>query len=164
MSKWHKIWLYSVSTEGLIGMAWWLTSAFTLEDAAPFLRALRFLTAIGVLLVSVCICNRRRSDALFIGIIGGITMGVGILLLLLYGGMDDPTFGGDTAMNILSCLWTALPLAFAVRTLVLVAGTWDDSRSRHRIACGLVAILFLGMTVLILTGQMLHFVHLSPVE
>ena len=85
-----------------------------------------------------------------------------MIFFLLYGGMDNAAASGaDTAANLLMLVWTALPLCFFVRAAVLVGATREDtSRARRRPLLVASVVLLAWLVVLVLTGQMMHFVHL----
>ena len=110
----------------------------------------------GVFLLAWGIVRRRGGDAHFLRAVGGVLLLCGVVLFVLYGGMEDTTAAGaDTAMNLVLCLWTALPLVCLIRTAVLCGGA-------HRPALWIpVALLAVWLVVLLATGQLLHFVHLA---
>ena len=165
MKKTKKAVLYLLATAALIGVAWWLQSGLEPKSAEPFLRALRPALGVGALLLAVGICRKHGADALFCGIVGGCTLLAGIVLFLLYGGMDDVTAAGtDMAFNLISCLWTALPLAFLVRTAVVTAAVREDGRRPLRAVRIAALALAVWFAVLLAAGQMLHFVHREPVD
>lgn len=157
-----KLLVYATCTAVVIAFSWWLQAGITLADAGGILRALGWLIVAGVLLVGVGIFLRRGADAVFADAAGGVTLAAALTLFLLYGGMDNTAAAGaDTAANLLSCLWTALPLCFAVRTLVLAFGTREGSRRQYRAALLAAVVLLLWLAALIACGQLLHFQHLE---
>ena len=162
MSRTAKAAVYLVCTAAFIGLGWWLQA--TLDDltAAAVLRAVRWLLFVGVALVGVGVYRRRGADACFLGVTGGAALLLWMIFFLLYGGMDNAAASGaDTAANLLMLVWTALPFCFFVRAAVLVGATREDTdRARRRpLLIALIALL-VWLVVLVLTGQMMHFVHL----
>ena len=149
MTQSKKTGLYCLLTAALTAVSWWLQAPVTLANPAPFLRALGAAAVTGVFLLAWGIVRRRGGDAHFLRAVGGV-------LFVLYGGMEDTTAAGaDTAMNLVLCLWTALPLVCLIRTAVLCGGA-------HRPALWIpVALLAVWLVVLLATGQLLHFVHLA---
>ena len=161
MSRYAKAVVYLVCTAVLIGLGWWLQTSLAVLTVAAILRALRWLLYSGVLLAGIGFYYRHGADALFFGGIGGALLLMWLVLFFLYGGMDNATaVGADTAANLLMLIWTALPFAFFVRGAVLVGATRDDASRARRLLQGAVAFLTVCFASLILTGQLLHFVHL----
>ena len=162
MSRIVKAALYLALTAALIGLSWWLQSALTAISVAAILRALRWLLYSGVVLLGVGVYLRRGADAVLFDILGGGALIAWLVLFLLYGGMDNPTAAGaDTASNLLMLLWTALPLATLIRAAVLVAATRaHEPPTRRRPLMFALAALIAWIIVLVIAGQMLHFVHL----
>lgn len=162
MSRTIKAALYLALTAALVGLSWWLQSALTVISVAAILRALRWLLYIGVVLLGVGVYLRRGADAVLFDVLGGGALFAWLVLFLLYGGMDDPTAAGaDTASNLLMLVWTVLPLAILARAAVLVAATRaDEPPTRRRPLTVALVALIAWMIVLVIAGQMLHFVHL----
>lgn len=156
MTQSKKTGLYCLLTAALTAISWWLQAPITLDDPAPFLRALGAAAVTGVFLLAWGIVRRRGGDAHFLRAVGGVLLLCGVVLFVLYGGMEDTAAAGaDTAMNLVLCLWTALPLVCLIRTAVLCGGA-------HRPALWIpVALLAVWLVVLFATGQLLHFVHLA---
>lgn len=154
--------LYLTLTAALIALGWWLQAGLTVISVAVILRALRWLLYSGVLLLGVGVFLRRGADALLLGIVGGGALAVWLVLFLLYGGMDNPAAAGaDTACNLLMLVWTAVPLATLIRAAVLIAATrTHEPPARRRPLMITLAALIVWMLVLVIAGQMLHFVHL----
>ena len=162
MSRFAKWIVYAVLTALLCGISVWAQAGpFTDPDpSAGFVRGVLVLFAVGIILLGTGLFLRKGTDALFFDIVGGITLLAGIILFLRFGGMEDATaVGGDTAINLLSCLWTALPAAFLIRALVIALSTRDDRRACRRIAGWVTAVLVAGFIALLVTGNMLRFVH-----
>lgn len=160
MNEYHRGWLYAVATAGVLGFSWWLQAGEMEADA--FSLALSWLLAAGVLLLGGGIFLRRGSDALFLDCLGGVTLAAALILFLLYGGMESVTDpGAALGANMLLCLWTALPLAFVMRTLALGFSA-GASRGRHHPVAWVAVGLFLALLVLICTGEMLSFVNMKP--
>lgn len=165
MDRFKRTLTLSAVTAGLIFLSWWLQSQVTVQSPEGFLRALSCLPGAGVILLGTGIFLRRGATAVFLDVVGGVTLAAGLTLFVLYGGMDDPTaVGADTGINLVLCLWTALPVCFAVHTLVLGLGSREDTRVRRRIAGWTPVALFAWILVLLFSGQMLHLVHAKPVE
>ena len=145
----------------ITGLSWWLQSGLTLDDAAPFLRALRWALLIGALLLGLGITRRRQSGALFHTLAGGITLAWAIVLFVLYGGMENMTAAGtDTALSLLSCLWTALTVACSVRAIIVCClYRAEEPSARNRILCYVAVILLAVVLVLVFSGVMLRFFH-----
>lgn len=162
VSRYAKAVVYLVCTAALIGLSWWLQAGLDPLTADAVLRALRWLLYSGVVLAGVGFYRRRGADALLLGVIGGGALLLWVILFFMYGGMDNATAtGADTAANLLMLTWTSLPLAFFVRCAVLVGAARDEvSRARRRPLQIAAAALALWMIVLVLTGRMMHFVHL----
>lgn len=162
MSRFRKTIVFAVLTAALLCLSCWLQADVGLTDPAPFLRALAWLPGVGVLLLGVGIFLRRGSTAIFLDAVGGVTLAAGLVLFVLYGGMDNVTApGADTAVNLVLCLWTALPLCFTVYTLVLGLNTRDDSRARRRLSSLIAVGLAVVLLVLLVSGRMLNLVHLK---
>lgn len=156
MTQGKKTGLYLLLTALLTAVSWWLQTPITLEDPAPFHRALSWVAIAGVVLLAAGIVRRRGADAWFLMAVGGVLLLCGAVLLVLYGGMENASApGADTAMNLMMCLWTALPLCFLIRTAVLCGG------ARRSWLWLPVALLTVWLVVLLVTGQVLHFVHLA---
>lgn len=162
VSRVAKAALYLTLTAALVALSWWLQAGLTALSAAAVLRALRWLLYSGVLLLGVGIFLRRGADALLLGGIGGGSLLTWLVLFLLYGGMDNAAAtGADTASNLLMLAWTAVPLALLIRSAVLIAATRaHESSARRRPLTLALSALIAWMVVLVLAGQMLHFVHL----
>lgn len=162
VSRVAKAAIYLTLTAALIGLGWWLQAGLTGISVAAILRALRWLLLSGVVLLGVGVFLRRGADARLLGIVGGGSLVVWLVLFLLYGGMDNPAAtGADTACNLLMLAWTALPLATLIRAAVLVAATRaDEPPTRRRPLTVALVVLIAWMIVLVIVGQMLHFVHL----
>lgn len=153
----RKAGLYCFLSVALLLLSWWQQAPLTLEDPAPFLSALSWLTVAGVVLLAVGILLRRGADARFWQALGGATLLCGLVLYWLYGGMEDSTAAGaDVAMNLLMCLWTLLPLACLIRTGILCFG------AHRKPLLWLWLLVMTGLVVLLLTGQLMHFVHPDP--
>lgn len=162
MSRFKKTMLLAALTALLLCLSGWLQADIGLTDPAPFLRALTWLPGVGVALLGTGIFLRRGRTALFFDAVGGVTLAAGLVLFVLYGGMDNVTApGADTAINLVLCLWTALPLCFTVYTMVLGFGTRDDSRVRRRLAAAVAAGLALWLLGMLVSGQMLQLVRLK---
>lgn len=162
MTGYRKAWLYAAVTAGLIGLSWWRQSGVSLDSADGILRALRWLLLGGVVLLSSGIFLRRGMDAVFLDTVGGVTLAAALILLLLYGGMENTAApGADTAANWLLCLWTALPLVFWIRTLVLA---FSAREGRGRWVAVAAVTLAIWMAVLLFSGNLLSFQHLSAEE
>ncbi len=162
MSRVAKAAVYLPLTAALIGLSWWLQAGLTAISAAAVLRALRWLLYGGVVLLGVGVFLRRGADAALLGGVGGGALIAWLVLFLLYGGMDNPAAAGaDTASNLLMLIWTALPLVTLIRAAVLVAATRaHEPPTRRRPLTVVLAVLIAWMIVLVIAGQMLHFVHL----
>lgn len=162
VSRVAKATAYLTLTAALIALGWWLQAGLTVISAAAILRALRWLLYNGILLLGVGVYLRRGADAVLLGSVGGGALLVWLVLFFRYGGMDNPAAAGaDTASNLLMLIWTALPLATLIRAAVLVAATRaHEPPARRRPLMLALAALVAWMIVLLLTGQMLHFVHL----
>ena len=151
--------LYMLATAAFIGVGWWLHSGLVAMEVAAVLRALRWLLLVGVALISGGVLLRRGADAVFLDTVGGVALLAWLILFVLYGGMEDAAVSGtDTACNLLMLLWTALPIGFLVRTLVLAAGNREDAKPR-RLVWWLTGALVAWLLVLFAIGSMLHFVH-----
>lgn len=162
VSRVAKTAVYLVLTVALIALSWWLQAGLAVISVVSVLRALRWLLYSGVLLLGVGVYLRRGADALLLSGVGGCALVVWLVLFLLYGGMDNAAAAGaDTASNLLMLVWTVLPLATLIRAAVLVAATRaDEPPARRRPLMIVLAALIAWMIVLVLAGQMLHFVHL----
>lgn len=162
MSRITKATVYLVLTAALIALGWWLQAGLTAISVAAVLRALRWLLYSGVVLLGVGVFLRRGADAVLLGSVGGGALIVWLVLFFLYGGMDNPAAAGaDTASNLLMLVWTALPLATLIRAAVLIAATRvDEPPARRRPLMVALAALIVWLIVLVIAGQMLHFVHL----
>ncbi len=162
MSRFKRSMVFAAFTAALLCFSWWLQADVGLADPAPFLRALVWLPGAGILLLGLGIFLRRGSTALFLDIVGAVTLVSGLTLFVLYGGMENTYApGADTAVNLVLCLWTVLPLSFVVYTLILGLNTRDDSRPRRRFAAGISVALAAWLLLLLISGQMLHFVRLE---
>ncbi len=154
---------YLVLTAVLIAISWWLQAGLTALSVEAVLRALRGLLYSGIVLLGVGVFLRRGADALLLGGVGGAELVLWLVLFLLYGGMDNPAAAGaDTACNLLMLAWTALPLAMLIRAAVLTAATraHEPPARRRPLIIALIALVA-WMAVLVIAGQMLHFVHLQ---
>lgn len=153
----RKAGLYCLLSAALLLLSWWRQAPLTLEDPAPFLSALSWLTVVGVVLLAVGILLRRGADARFWQGMGGVALLCGLVLFWLYGGMEDSSAAGaDVAMNLLMCLWTLLPLGCLIRTGALCFG------AHSRPLLWLWLLVMAGLVVLLLTGQLMNFVHPDP--
>lgn len=154
--------LYALATAVLLGISWWLQSGIAADGAAGFSQALSWLLLMGVLLLGIGIFLRRGGDALFFDGVGGITLALAVLFFLLYGGMDTPADAGAVlAVNVLLCLWTALPVVFGVRTLVLGFSSEAACGRRHPVAW-LAGALLIVAVLLLFTGQWLPLIEMKP--
>lgn len=162
VSRVAKATVYLVLTAALIALGWWLQAGLAAISAAAVLRALRWLLYSGVVLLGVGVYLRRGADARLLGGVGGGALIVWLVLFFRYGGMDNAAAAGaDTASNLLMLVWTALPLATLIRAAVLIAATrTDEPPARRRPLTVALAALVAWMIVLVIAGQILHFVHL----
>ena len=162
MSRRGKAALYLVLTAAFIALSWWLQAALTAISAEAVLRALRWLLYSGIVLLGAGVYLRRGADAVLFHIIGGCALVAWVVLFFLYGGMDNAAAAGaDTASNILMLVWTALPFATLIRAAVLIAATRvEEPAVRRRPLTITLTVLIVWMGILVITGQMLHFVHL----
>ncbi len=162
VSRIAKAAVYLALTAALIGLSWWLQAGLTAISAVAILRALRWLLYGGVVLLGVGVFLRRGADAVLFDVLGSGALFAWLVLFFLYGGMDNPAAAGaDTASNLLMLVWSAMPLAMLVRAAVLVAATRaDELPARRRPLTVALAVLVAWMIVLVIAGQILHFVHL----
>ena len=153
---------YLTLTAALIALSWWLQAELTAISAVAILRALRWLLCGGVVLLGAGVFLRRGADAALLGGVGGGALVAWLVLFFLYGGMDNPAAAGaDTASNLLMLIWTAVPLATLIRAAVLIAATRaHEPPARRRPLMLALTALVAWMIVLVIAGQMLHFVHL----
>lgn len=162
VSRVAKAALYLALSAAALALSWWLQAALTVIAVDAILRAMRWLLYSGVVLLGVGVYLRRGADAWLLGGVGGGSLVVWLVLFLLYGGMDNPVAAGaDTASNLLMLIWTLLPLATLIRGAVLVTATRRDvPPARRRPLTITLTVLVAWMVVLVIAGQMLHFVHL----
>ncbi len=153
MNGYRRAWSYCLLTAALLAMSSPLQVACATVEG--FSRALSWLLAAGVIMLGVGLFLRRGSDALFFDMVGGFTLLLALVFFLLYGGMEELTAPGTvTAINLLLCLWTALPLAFWGRTVVLGYSAAASRGRRHPVAWA--AMLLLAVMILLLaTGNLL---------
>ncbi len=176
MTRLQKTGFYAGLTAGLTALGWhaqrgMLRAAaedWTAGLAEAFLRALRWelLTAVVLLGAGIFLLRSRRrdgrsgADGWYFTLLGGAALTAGLLLFLLYGGMENAAADdGETAVNWLICLWTLLPAAGLIRTAAAAAGLRDEPPARRRGMRFLCLLLALGMLALIAAGQTTRFVH-----
>lgn len=95
-------------------------------------------------------------DSLFLVATGGTLMLLTVFVVVYYGGMEGSfDESGHTAVNLNIALFSALPLPFLVRAVVLAVGAGRENPSGRTgllIACGMVA---LALVILLFTGGLM---------
>ena len=127
------------------------------SDGVLFLIA---ATVLGVGVYSWLSYTRRhrehRMDSLFLVATGGTLMLLTVFVVVYYGGMEGSfDESGHTAVNLNIALFSALPLPFLVRAVVLAVGAGRENPSGRTgllIACGMVA---LALVILLFTGGLM---------
>ncbi len=162
MSRRVKTAAYVTLAAALIGVGWWVQAGLSPLSVDGVVSGIAALFWTGAVLTGVGVmCRRGAEKGFFLGV-GGGTLLAWAVTFVLFGGMDNVTASGaDTAANTLMLLWTGLPLAGLICASVSVSALKrEDTPVCGRVFWWLTAALWLWMSILVLTGQFLGFVHL----